>query len=382
MTPRRRRLRVAHVYAHLEVGGIERSIVDLLPRLDPDRFDVRMICTRRRGRMVSELEGAGVPVELCRCTSRLPLAWTARSLARALRESRVDLVHAHAETAAHQATEAARLAGVPMVVATFHTRPGFDERASARECEQWGARSANVYVSEAVLREHAAAVGFDGETAMVIRNGVDVPRYAAAPPAPVLAALRRELRLPPGRPVLLNVARLQRIKAPDDLLRAFALVRARRPGAVLVMAGGGRRQAEVAALVRELGLQDDVRLAGTREDVGALYHLADVHVSASHGEGFSLVVLEAMAAGLPQVLTGVGGTPEAIGESGAARLVRSGAPAELADAVVALLDDSAARAAMGDAARGRALAFDLTDQVVSLERLYDALSCGAIALAR
>ena len=136
--------------------------------------------------------------------------------------------------------------------------------------------------------------------------------------------------------MLINVARLQRIKAPEDLLRAFAQVRRRIPGAVLVMAGGGRRQSEVLAHIRSLGLIDDVRLCGTRADVEDLYHLADLHVLASRGEGFSLVVLEAMAAGIPQVLTAVGGTPEAIEASGAARLVPPGDPARLAQAIVVL----------------------------------------------
>ena len=118
-----RRLRVAHVYAHLDVGGIERSLADVLPRLDPARYDVRMICSRRRGRLADDLEAVGIPVQVRRCPSRLPVSWSARRLAHALRAHRVDLVHAHAEHAAHCATEAARLAGVPLVVATFHTTP-------------------------------------------------------------------------------------------------------------------------------------------------------------------------------------------------------------------------------------------------------------------
>jgi glycosyltransferase involved in cell wall biosynthesis len=377
-----RHLRVAHVYAHLEVGGIERSLVDLLPRLDRRRYEARMICLRRRGHLASELEAAGVPVEVCRCPSRLPVGWSARSLARTLREHGVDLVHAHAEHAAHCATEAARLAGIPLVVATFHTRPGFGPWAVERERAQWTGRSANVYVSEAVRRDHLSGLDVDGGRSLVIRNGIDVDRFAEQPPPARLAALRRELRLPESGPVLLNVARLQRIKAPEDLLKAFAEVRRRVPGAVLVMAGGGRRQSEVLAHIRSLGLMDDVRLCGMRTDVEDLYHLADVHVMASRGEGFSLVVLEAMAAGIPQVLTAVGGTPEAIEASGAARLVPPGDPVRLAQAIVVLLGDAQERQRMTDAARSRARRFSIAEQVVRTERLYDSLAMGKVALAR
>ena len=377
-----RHLRVAHVYAHLEVGGIERSLVDLLPRLDRRRYQARMICLRRRGHLASELEEAGIPVEVRRCPSRLPVGWSARSLARTLREHGVDLVHAHAEHAAHCATEAARLAGIPLVVATFHTKPGFGPRAVERERAQWTGRSANVYVSEAVRRDHLSGLRVNGGHSVVIRNGIDVERFAASPPPARLAALRRELRLDGPGPVLLNVARLQRIKAPDDLLRAFAQVRARMPGAVLVMAGGGRRQSEVLGHIRALNLLEHVRLCGTRADVEDLYHVADVHVMASLGEGFSLVVLEAMAAGLPQVLTAVGGTPEAIDASGAACLVPPGDPGRLASALMSVLGDGGERARMAEAARARARRFSIAEQVVRTERLYDSLVMGSVALAR
>jgi glycosyltransferase involved in cell wall biosynthesis len=382
LTASARRLRVAHVYAHLEVGGIERSIVDLLPRLDRRRFEPRMICLRRRGQLAAELEGAGVPVEVCRCPSRLPVAWSARSLARALREHGVDVVHAHAEHAAHCATEAARLAGIPLTVATFHTCPGFDARGRERERGQWAGRSANVYVSEAVRRAHLTTLAMEGERAFVIRNGIDVERFARRPSPARLQALRRELQLEAGGPILLNVARLQRVKAPEDLLAAFAQVRRRVPGAVLVMAGGGRRQSEVESLIRSFGVGGHVRLAGLRADVHDLYHLADLHVMASHGEGFSLVVLEAMAAGLPQVLTEVGGTPEAIEGSRAASLVPPGDPARLARAIEALLRDEPERRRMAEAARARARAFSIAAQVVRTERLYDSLATGSLALAR
>lgn len=377
-----RRLRVAHVYAHLEIGGIERSIVELLSRLDRSRYEVRMICSRRRGRMAVDLEAAGVPVEVTRCTSRLPVSWSARRIARTLRRHGVDIVHAHAEQASHYATAAARLVDVPIVVATFHTGPGFGPRALERERRQWPARSANVYVGEVVRRDHLAQVRPEGGRSLIIHNGVDLARFGAIPSADRLEALRRELSLNGAAYVLLNVARLQRIKAPRDLLRAFAEVRALVPGAVLVMAGGGRRLGEVEAAVRELGLADAVRLVGVRTDVHDLYHLADLHVLASRDEGFSLVVLEAMAAGRPQVLTGVGGNPEAIGDSVAARLVPPGRPELLGAAIAELLKDEKARRTMGRAARERAARFRIDEQVVRTERLYDELAAGRAVPAR
>jgi glycosyltransferase involved in cell wall biosynthesis len=290
----------------------------------------------------------------------------------------VDLVHAHAEHAAHCATEAARLAGVPLVVATFHTTPGFDARGMARERAQWGSRTANIYVSEAVRREHLAMLTPMSDRSLVIRNGVDLGRFAAAPSRERLARLREELALNGAHPILLNVARLQRVKGPEDLLRAFSEVRHGIPGAVLIMAGGGRRHGEVRELVRALGLEQHVRMPGMRADIEDLYHLADLHVMASHGEGFSLVVLEAMAAGVPQVLTDVGGTPEAVASSGAARLVPPGEPARLAEAIVGVLRDETERSRMRAAALERVQHFTIAEQVYQTERLYASLATGRI----
>jgi glycosyltransferase involved in cell wall biosynthesis len=170
--------------------------------------------------------------------------------------------------------------------------------------------------------------------------------------------------------VLLNVARLHRDKAHEDLLEALEVVRAAHPRAVLLIVGEGRRRNEIDEEVRRRGLGGAVRLLGLRRDVRDLYHLAHVSVLSSAREGFSNVVLEALAAGVPQVLTDVGGNREAVGDSGAALLVEPGAPAQLAAALVRALDARELRRAMGRAARERAARFSVDEQVVRTEELY------------
>ena len=366
-----RRLRVARVYFHLEVGGIEKRLVDLLPRLDRSRFDLQLVCTRRRGALADELENAGVPVRVCRHHRKLPTVLSALKLARLFRRLDVDLVHGHGEAPAQIATLAARWAGTPLVVANFHNVGLFRERGQLRrERRQAPQRDAVIHVSRRVREDYEERVRPGAYQARVIYNGVDVQRFAAAPDAARLDGLRAELQLGDGAPLLLKVARLRRNKAHHDLFDAFREVLGQHPRALLLLAGDGHERGWVERGIRERGLQSSVRLLGRRGDVHDLYHLVDVNVVASHREGFSNVVLEAMAAGTPQVVTDVGGNSEAVGESGAARVVPARDPAALARELLRLLGDRELSASMRGAARQRAACFSVEEQVLRTEQLY------------
>jgi len=174
--------------------------------------------------------------------------------------------------------------------------------------------------------------------------------------------------------LLLKVARLRRNKAHHDLLEAFLQVRERHPRALLLLVGDGHERAWVEDGIRARGLEASVRLLGRRRDVHDLYHLADANVVASTREGFSNVVLEAMAAGLPQVLTNVGGNPEAVGESGCGMLVPPRDPAALGRGLLRLLEDRGLAASMRAAARRRVTRFSVDEQVRRTESLYLALA--------
>ena len=366
-----RRLRVVRIYYHLEVGGIERRLVDLLPRLDRERFDVRFVCTRRRGRLAPDLERQGVPVLHHRLSSNQPFLLSAFRISRLLRSLEADIVHGHHDQLAQVATAAGRWAGTPVVIANFHNVALFERpRDLRRERRQASLRDAVIHVSERARDDYLERVRPVTHPGVVIYNGVEVERYAAPPAESTRRALLDDLRIDGRSPVLLNVARLHREKGHGDLLAAFEQVLARCPGAVLVLVGEGRARASIEEAIRTRGLEDSVRMAGVRSDIRDLYHVADVNLLASYREGFSNVVLEALAAGVPQVLTDVGGNREAIGESGAGLIVPPGEPAELAGATIRILSDPESAGAMRDRARARAACFSVEQQVRETEQLY------------
>ena len=108
-----RPINILRVITWLPVGGIERKILAVLPRLDRERFNVRVVCLRERGPLADQLEAAGVPVDLCHMPTRLsPLGL--RRLANHMREHKIDLVHSHMYRSNVPATIAARMASVPV----------------------------------------------------------------------------------------------------------------------------------------------------------------------------------------------------------------------------------------------------------------------------
>jgi glycosyltransferase involved in cell wall biosynthesis len=267
-------------------------------------------------------------------------------LARAFRRERADVVHTHAHFSVNVAGRiAARLAGA-RVLSHMHIENVFRsgrirgaqvglDNATARLC------FAIVAVSDATRRS-LIAQGYPADRLVTIRNGVDPP----VPTTPV--------ELAPA-PVILEVARLAPVKGQAELLAALPRVEA---SAVLVgrdLESGGAYETELRSEAELLGVADRVVFAGQRSDVPALMAGATVFCLPSHVEGLPLVILEAMAQGLPVVATAVGGTPELVVDGETGILVRPSDVDGLADALQALLGDPQRARRLGEAARDRAL---------------------------
>lgn len=194
----------------------------------------------------------------------------------------------------------------------------------------------------------------------VIHNGV--PVVAARPP---LA----------GPPTLAVAGRLVRQKGIDVLLRAFAMVRARVPGARLLVAGEGPERAALERLTLELGIASAVSMLGYQADLGSALAGAWVQAVPSRwSESFGLVAAEAMMRGTAVVASRTGGLPEIVQDGETGRLVPPGDPAALAEALVELLQDRGRAESLGKRGRERALAaFDEAAWIERFVALYESL---------
>ncbi|HLF79208.1 MAG TPA: glycosyltransferase family 4 protein, partial [Dehalococcoidia bacterium] len=195
---------------------------------------------------------------------------------------------------------------------------------------------------------------------------------------------REELGLNAGDPVIVSVGRLFVAKGQGDLIRSLALVRRELPEVKLLLvgsddlaasAGRGSYEAELRALVTELGLEPNVKFMGQRSDVAKLLAASDVFALPSFGEPFGLVFLEAMAMKKPVVALNNGGTPEVVDHGETGLLSSPGDIEALASNLLTLLRDPLLRTRMGQ--RGRHVVetrFTSERMARDAERLYESLT--------
>jgi glycosyltransferase involved in cell wall biosynthesis len=252
------------------------------------------------------------------------------------------------------------LAGVPRVALSF--RNYIPDRMSYLAAE-WHrslyrslARSPRVRLSgnaRAANADYARWLGLPEEAVALIPNAVDADPPADAGPER-LAALRRELGVAAGAPVILGVFRLSEEKRPDLFVETCARVAARVPGLRVLVAGVGPLEAAMRRRIAETGTGETIRLLGRREDVPALMRIASLLLLTSSLEGMPNVVLEAQVAGLPVVAAGVGGVPDCLEDGVAGHVVPPADEAAFADRCVELLLDPGRARRMGAAGTARA----------------------------
>jgi len=295
--------------------------------------------------------------------------WAVRRLAKA---QRFDVIHAHGSMDAWITSLAVLgLRPRPLLIRTRHNlkaiKPHFLNR--------WYFRS---------LVDHVVAISASIRDAMVAAGFVTLERVTVIPSPPDLApflagadggAFRRELGIPAGAQVVTTVARLQPEKGVDILVRAFAELAPSHPNARLVICGSGREvKLQVRAMIAELGLEGQARMAGFRRDVPAVLAATDVYALPSRAEGLGFSLLEAMASGCPVVASRVGGVPEIVTDGQDGLLVEPENPAALASAIGRLLDSPELRARLGAAGRATAQERFATERLVGrVEELYQGL---------
>ncbi len=270
------------------------------------------------------------------------------ALLRSIRAHRVDVVHSHLSNANVASRAAARLARRPHVT-TIHTLPGptAEDTPIHAALDGWSshlsARLAcpSTEIADAVVRAYRVPR----------RRLVVIPNFAPArPPGPDFdrGRVRRALLDGAAGPLVVCVARLQAEKGIDDLIAATRVLEGDLPSLRIVVAGDGPEAGRLRAEARAAG--DVVRLLGRRDDIGELLAASDAFCLPSRHEGVPLSMLEAMEAGLPCVVTRVGGIPDLVG-GGTALLVEPRDAPALAGALRRVLTDAPLAASLGAAGR-------------------------------
>jgi glycosyltransferase involved in cell wall biosynthesis len=282
-------------------------------------------------------------------------AWAAPTLALALRRARpFDLVHAHYAAPAGDAVRRAR-PGVPVVVSVH----GGDvlsvvHRPGGEETVRKALENARVVLANSTgTEERARSLG--AVNTRVVHLGTDVP------PRP-----RRE----PDPPVVATVGHLVARKRHADVLRALWLLREEHPHVRWVVAGDGPEREGLERMARELGVRADFRGQLAPAEAVKTAQEATVFALPSVDEAFGVAYIEAMAAGVPAIgCRGEAGPEEIRASGGGIRLVAPGDPESLAEELRRLLDDTAWRRELGEAARA------------TVEREFTWEACGRATVA-
>jgi glycosyltransferase involved in cell wall biosynthesis len=296
-------------------------------------------------------------------------------LARAIEALQPTIVHTHTAKAGAVGRVAARLAGVPIVLHTFHGHvfEGYFDAKKARafvEVERALARGTQLIlaISASQRRELVDVYGVaPAEKVRVIPLGVDLDPFVASAPGETRAAVRAELGAPLDAPIVLTAGRLVPIKRYELLLAAFAEVVAAQPRAHLVIAGDGELRAVLEAEARAISPQ--IHFVGLRRDLARWLAAADLFVLTSDNEGTPVAAIEALTAGVPVVATDVGGVADVV-DARLGRVVPKGDVPAIAAAMRAQLGaprlDEAARREVHGRFSHRRLVRDMTT-------LYDEL---------
>ncbi|MBR0896489.1 glycosyltransferase [Bradyrhizobium tropiciagri] len=374
----------------LDVGGAERHLTQIIPRLDRARWKPVVCCLTERGKLADGLEAAGFEVIVrpavprsggrSRIRTLARLAETVLWLCRVMRRFRPAIAHFFLPGAYILGAPASILARVPVRVMSRRSLNYYQRNmrfSGAIEARLHHHMTAILGNSNSVVRQLHDDENVPEDRLGLIYNGIDLAGYRQPPM--VRQSVRASLEIDQEALVFIIVANLIPYKGHQDLLAAFSIANADLPvGWRLLVVG---RDDGIGTTLREQasnsGIADHVLFLGSRSEVPDLLCAADVSVLSSHEEGFSNAVLESMAAGLPVIATDVGGNPEANinGETGF--IVPPRDPKAMSEAILRLAADGALRTRMGVKAADRTERnFSLDACVSRYEDLYAGLSQG------
>lgn len=342
------RFTILFLIGSLELGGAERQMATLINHLVGSGLNCHLFILESPGPVYDSLKGIDLRIYVggyCRKRTfprKVLLLFRAQfRLFRALAEIRPDVIHAYLPLTNFMGSLAGRLSGVPLVITSRRALGTHQDRYKG-----WRIFDILSFRFSHLVTVNSRAVGQDtlirdmGDPSKlrIIYNGIDSAPFESS--RTHRRSARTALGVLPGERVVISIANLIPYKGLSDLIEAAAAVTNRMPGVKFLLIGEDRGiQKELEAKAHRLGVSQQVLFLGQRLDIPDLLAAGDLLALSSHEEGFSNVILEAMASGLPVVATDVGGNREAVIHGGTGWLVAPGDPDAMADRILDLLKD-------------------------------------------
>jgi sugar transferase (PEP-CTERM/EpsH1 system associated) len=378
-------VRIMHIVYGMGRGGLENGLVNLVHRLNPSQFEHTVCAISKLGANAERLPSDRVRIT---CMDKNPGAprIMVPALSRAIREFRPHIVHTR-NWGALEGVFAARWVGSCAIV---HSEHGLESDASVveprrRTCFRRLAfeLADRVLAVSFQLRDlHAKRTGFSAKKMTVIHNGVDRRKYF--PDSAARERVRREFRIGGDEFCIGCVGNLLPVKDHKTLLRALEVAgEACKPWRLLIV-GEGPERAELERFVKaQQNWSKQIHFLGSSERVSELLNAMDLFVLPSAMEGINNSILEAMATGLPVVVTDVGGNPEVVVDRNCGLLFPPRDFRKLAEHMVSLRLRSEHRVQLGQQAiRVVQREFSIESMIQKYKQLYESLASSEAAAER
>ena len=311
-----RKISVLHLIQTIGYGGVETAVINWLRKIDRSRFDVHLVCFANPGQteapFVEAAERQGLTVMKVPWSRRKPFLKSARSVARILRENRVDILHTH-NSYANWVGLITRWMVPVKIITTLYVWDKLEWKRNVQQViDRWVIPYFDMISAHCEKTyEQTMAFGIPASRLRTLICGYETQRAENLSPEE-RKKRRREMSIEDDHVLIVNVARLYPEKAQDFLMKCFRKVLEKHPRARLWILGVGPSEEYLKKCRSDLGLEDSVQFLGFINDLAPLLSLVDIQVDPARAAGVSLAICSGMAAGLPIISADVGGLWEVL----------------------------------------------------------------------
>ncbi len=362
-------------------------VINLAKGLDRDKFKSIVCCLNSKGKFADELEKEGIRVIELKKRWKFDFS-VIKKLIEIIKENKINIVHTHLWGANFWGRLAAQKASVPVIISTEHNSDTWKTPLHFVIDRYLAAKTDRIIaVSKSVKEFYVKNVGIPSGKIEVIYNGISISEHRSqitehskshsvhSPQSTVHSQdnyIRKQLAISPDETVIAMIGRLVPQKGHKDFLLALKVLTGCGFKVKGLIVGSGPQEMYLKQVCDNLALNGNVIFTGVRSDIPELFKAIDMIALPSTREGFPMIILEAMSAGVPVVASSVGGVPEVITNGFNGLLVEPENHTELKAAFAKLIHDERLSNSLIDNARATvAKEFNLRNMIDSTQGLYE-----------
>jgi len=380
LNPMKKLPKILYVIGSMDIGGTEMHMFNLITHLHGSQYKCHVFSLIGKGPLSKRYKEMGVPLYSGGLNKedvrKAPwkLLHAQNKLLRVTAEISPLIIHGYLPLITFMSSLCGRIKKIPLVITSKRGLPTHQKRYPALKFFDMASDHLSHLITvncKAVLEETVKKEKVPRRKLVLIYNGVDYGKFQDV--RPKRSVVRRRLGIQDSEKVVIAIGNLIPYKGHKDLIRAANIIKKEEVEGVRFLIVGEDRgmREQLENMAEKLGVRDSIFFLGLREDIPELLAASDISVLPSYEEGFSNVILESMAAGLPVVATKVGGNPEAVVDGHTGWIAPPGDHVSLGQKLLDLIKDENKARAWGE--KGREIVksrFSMEKMVEAYLRLY------------